>query len=125
VFNFESNAPFLLNCDLREIIEIGEEKMKRFLAFSSIGVFLPLFIVSGALAQTRVKSVQPDAEVKIVKKDGNVFEGRIVKVAKTRFMINTLQGPKVYKYLKEIKKIVDTGKTDTGGGISYRPVHDT
>jgi hypothetical protein len=99
--------------------------MKRFFLFSSVWVICSLFLIAdGALTQTRITGLQPDAKVKIVKKDGNVFEGRIVTTNATVYYINTLQGPKVSKYLKDFKKITDTGKNDLGGGISYRPVHE-
>jgi hypothetical protein len=84
-----------------------------------------LFTISGlTFAQTPVTGLQPGANVKIVKKDGNIFEGKILKATATEYMINTLQGMKVNKFLKDIKKITDTGKSDLGGGISYRPVHE-
>lgn len=99
--------------------------MKRFFLLSSVWVIFSLFLIAGgASAQTRITGLQTDAKVKIVKKDGNVFEGKIVKANATGFLINTTQGLKVNKYLKDIKKITDTGKTDLGGGISYRPVHE-
>jgi hypothetical protein len=98
--------------------------MKRFFSFSSVWVIFSLFLFpDGGLAQTPPTGFQPGAKVKIVKKDGSVLEGRIVKTTETIFYINTPQG-RVNKYLKDIKKITDTGKTDLGGGISYRPVHE-
>jgi hypothetical protein len=98
--------------------------MKRFFSFSSVWVIFSLFLfTNGGLAQTPLTGFQPGAKVKIVKKDGSVLEGNIVKATETVFYINTPQG-NVKKYLKDIKKITDTGKTDLGGGISYRPVHE-
>ena len=88
-------------------------------------MIVSLFIISGiAVAQAQIIGLQPGAMVKIVKKDGHVFEGKIVKTTETEYQISTPQGFSVKKYLKDIKKITDTGKTSTGGGISYRPVHD-
>lgn len=90
----------------------------------SVWVIVILFLISGAaLAQAPITGLEPGANVKIVKKDGGVFEGKIVKATATEYSISTPQGFSVKKYLKDIKKITDTGKTDTGGGISYRPVH--
>jgi hypothetical protein len=98
--------------------------MKKF-NFYWVWVIFFLFIISNvAEAQTLINSLQPGAAVKIVKKDGNAFEGKIIKATPTEYAINTPQGLSVKKYLKEIKKITDTGKTDTAGGISYRPVHE-
>jgi hypothetical protein len=104
--------------------KIREGKMKRFFSFSLVWVIFSLFLFpDGGLAQTPLNGFQPGAKVKIVKKDGSILEGRIVKTTETIFYISTPQG-RVNKYLKDIKKITDTGKTDLGGGISYRPVHE-
>jgi len=90
---------------------------------SSVCVAFVLFFISGiSLAQTT--GLQAGVTVKIVKKDGNSFEGKLVKTTATEFLISTTKGLRVNKYLKDIKKITDTGKSDTGGGISYRPVHE-
>jgi hypothetical protein len=98
--------------------------MKRFFLFCSVGVIFSLFLIAdGPSAQPPIAGLEPGAKVKIVKKDGSVSEGKIVKATATVYLINTPQG-KVNKYLKDIKKITDTGKTDLGGGISYRPVHE-
>lgn len=86
-------------------------------------IFSLFLIADGPLAETLITGLQPGAKVKIVKKDGSVFEGKIVRATETVYYINTPQG-QVKKYLKDIKKITDTGKTDLGGGISYRPVHE-
>ena len=88
-------------------------------------VMLSLFFISGlAAAQTAVMGLVPGATVKIVKKDGKAFTGKIVKATETEYWINTTQKVQVRRYLKDIQKITDTGKIDTGGGISYRPVHE-
>jgi len=98
--------------------------MKRFFLFCSVGVIFSLFLIGdGPSAQLPMAGLEPGAKVKIVKKDGSVSEGKIVKATATGYSINTPQG-KVSKYLKDIKKITDTGKTDLGGGISYRPVYE-
>jgi len=98
--------------------------MKRFFLFCSMGVIFSLFLFADGLsAQPPIAGIEPGAKVKIVKKDGSVSEGKIVKATATVYSINTPQG-NVRKYLKDIKKITDTGKTELGGGISYRPVHE-
>ena len=125
--------------------------MRRFFSFSLVWVIFSLFFVVGGLGQApptgskgkivkkdgavlesigsegqvqdSLAGFQPGAKVRIVKKDGSVLEGKIVKATESIFYINTPQG-NVKKYLKDIKKITDTGKTDLGGGISYRPVHE-
>jgi len=95
------------------------------LFFGSIWIIVFLIILSGlTFAQTSVIGLQQGARVKIVKKDGNTFAGKLLKATATQYAINTLEGMRVNKYLKDIKKITDTGKTDLGGGISYRPVHE-
>lgn len=86
-------------------------------------IFLFLIPVT-VLAQSSMVGLEPGANVKIVKKDGNIFGGKIVKSTETEYQISTPQGLGVKKYLKEIKKITDTGKTGTGGGISYRPIYE-
>jgi hypothetical protein len=104
--------------------KIKEGKMKRFFLFCSMGVIFSLvFFADDLSAQPPIAGIEPGAKVKIVKKDGSVSEGKIVKATETAYLINTDQG-KVSKYLKDIKKITDTGKVDLGGGISYRPVHE-
>jgi hypothetical protein len=95
------------------------------LFFSSLLTIIFLFIISGlTFAQTPVAGLQPGANVKIIKKDGNIFEGKLLRATETEYQINTMQKMTVKKFLKDIKKITDTGKSDLGGGISYRPVHD-
>ena len=90
---------------------------------SSLCVAVVLFFISGvSLAQTA--GLQAGVSVKIVKKDGNAFDGKLVKTTATEYIINTTKGLNVNKYLKDIKKITDTGKSDLGGGIAYRPVHE-
>lgn len=86
-----------------------------------IFLFLALSVVP---TQTMASGLQPGANVKIVKKDGNTFDGKLVKTITTEYQINTTKNMTVKKYLKDIKKITDTGKSDLGGGISYRPVHE-
>lgn len=86
--------------------------------------FFLLIITGTSLAQTSVNGLEPGANVKIVKKDGNAFDGTIVNATTTLYQINTQEGFSVKKYLKDIRKMTDTGKTDTGGGISYRPVYE-
>ena len=98
--------------------------MKRFFSFRLVCALFFLFLFAeGGAAQSPPPGFQPGAKVKIIKKDGSVLEGSIVKATESIFYINTPQG-NVKKYLKDIKKITDTGKTDLGGGISYRPVHE-
>jgi hypothetical protein len=95
------------------------------LFFGSTLMIVFLFIISGlSFAQTPATGLQPGAKVKIVKKDGNIFEGKLLRATETEYQINTLQKMTVKKFLKDIKKITDTGKSDLGGGISYRPVHE-
>ena len=87
------------------------------LFFGSIWMIIFLFIISGlSFAQTPVTGLQPGANVKIVKRDGNIFEGKLLRTIETEYQINTLQKMTVKKFLKDIKKITDTGKLDTGGG---------
>lgn len=95
------------------------------LFFGSIWMIIFLFIISGlSFPQTPVAGLQPGTNVKIVKKNGNIFEGKLLKATETEYQISTTQKMTVKKFLKDIKKITDTGKPDTGGGISYRPVHE-
>jgi len=98
--------------------------MKKIILGSTWAVIF-LFFASGlATAQTAIAGLEPGANVKIIKKDGNAFEGKLVKTITTEYQINTTTKMTVKKYLKDIKKITDTGKSDLGGGISYRPVHE-
>lgn len=93
--------------------------------WGSLWVMVLLFLASGpAMAQTATAGLEPGANVRIVKKDGNVFEGKLVKTITTEYQVNTTAKMAVKKYLKDIQKITDTGKSDLGGGISYRPVHE-
>lgn len=96
--------------------------MKKVILSSLCVAFVLFFITGISLAQTA--GLQAGAAVKIVKKDGNSFEGKLVKTTATEYVISTTKGLKVNKYLRDIKKITDTGKSDLGGGIAYRPVHE-
>lgn len=94
------------------------------LGFLLAMIALCLIFVASSWAQTALTGLEPGAQVKIIKKNDAVFEGKILKTTATEYAINTTQGLSVKKYLKDFKKITDTGRTDTGGGISYRPVHE-
>lgn len=98
--------------------------MKKIILVSTWAVIFLLLAAGLAAAQTAIAGLEPGANVKIVKKDGNAFEGKLVKTITTEYQINTTAKMTVKKYLKDIKKITDTGKSDLGGGISYRPVHE-
>jgi hypothetical protein len=93
------------------------DKMKKVI-LRSLCVAFVLFFISGAVS-AQTAGLQTGVAVKIVKKDGNSFEGKLVKTTATEFLINTTKGLRVNKYLKDIKKITDTGKSDAG-----RTVHE-